>query len=215
MAHRIVVFSHLLEVRRQALAMPPAMSHEIQSGNMRKAMEIMRESREERGERVEVILRRRAERWTDERKDMVQRLRRLASTFQPSELVSIRRFFLYAWCTTSRYAQEVLPCRFGEAPAADRHSHYTACLVRRALERFGFVAQPSDDEMPAWLVLGCVAELAQAVRMASALVALTSAFDARRHGSKVCVQSLCVARLNEIGRRHAVVRNVARNLLAP
>lgn len=157
---------------------------------------------------MEVILRRRVERWTDEPRDMVQRLWRLASTFLPSEVVmSIWRFFLYAWCTASRYAQEVLPCRFGELPAADRQNHYAACpMTKRCLERFGFDAQPSDDEMPAWLVLGCVAEPTQTVRMASALDAMTSACDARR--------PLCLERIKEIGRRRAVVREAARIFLA-
>lgn len=48
----------------------------------------------------------------------------------------------------------------------------------------------------------------------SALDALASACDARRHWGRCTVQSLSTAWLEKIGRRHAVVREVARNLLA-
>lgn len=53
------------------------------------------------------------------------------------------------------------------------------------------------------------------VKVAAALDVLASAHDARRHGSRCAVQSQCTARLKELGRCHAVVREVARNLMAP
>lgn len=52
-----------------------------------------------------------------------------------------------------------------------------------------------------WSIAGCVPSPAHVVKLASALDALTSAYDARRHGTRCGVQLLCVVWLKEIGRR--------------
>lgn len=216
--HSTSIISFLRDVGRQAYGLPPPIQVELNAANMKKAIELMlRGDAEVRRERVEVVLRRRAGEWTESPGENVQQLRRIATTFLPSELVmTVWRFFFNAWCTMSQYAQEIMLRRFCEAPGTDRLTHSAACLeARRWFARFGFGAQPSDGEMPRWRVAGCVAIPALAVKMVSALDALTSSYDARRHGGRSGAKYLCVARLNEIGCRYAVVRTVARDLLPP
>lgn len=69
--------------------------------------------------------------------------------------------------------------------------------------------------MPEWLILGGVAEPMRAVRLAAALDALASAFDARRHSTAWSTILLCIARLNELGRRHAVLREAIHRVCEP
>lgn len=66
-------------------------------------------------------------------------------------------------------------------------------------------------KLPECLILGCTAEPKRSARMAAALDALASAYDAKRHGSRSDAHALCVSRLKE-GRRHAATREFARSL---
>lgn len=145
---------------------------------------------------------------------MICKLRGLTDSCMPSELVlRIWRFVCCAWCRTARFAREVEACHFCDAFGMDRQLHCASCDVTGEwLARMGFADQPIDEEIPAWLILGCAPEARRAVRMAAALDALASALDADRHGNQMHAHALCVARLKKLGRRHAIVREAAGGL---
>lgn len=56
--------------------------------------------------------------------------RDMAETFLPTELFSWW-VCIYAWCTTSRYAQEVSQCHFCGEHSADSQVHYMDCGLTR------------------------------------------------------------------------------------
>lgn len=163
------------------------------------------------------MLQRRAGRWTDDAGGMARRMESLRDTILPSELVmSVWRYCFYGWCTTARFAQEVVDCRFCGRDAGYRQQHYSCCVeARRWIQRFGAGAQPNDEDMPRWIIEGSLAEPTISVKMASALDARAAAFDAKRHGSSCAVQSVCTARLKELRHCHAVIREVARSPAPP
>lgn len=66
-------------------------------------------------------------------------------------------------------------------------------------QRCGFDVQPHDDSMPPRLTMGRGAEPAVVVRMAAALDALGSAYDAQRRGSSSALMGLHIVRLKVTG----------------
>lgn len=113
--------------------------------------------------------------------------------------------FVYAWCTCSRFVQEV-----GSARRLRRMGRHTTFVHRDpamvlAMRVRCQAGRCYDAIADRFGVCVCVADTATAVRMAVALDALSSACDARRHGSTSAPLALCVAQLKEIGRRHTVV----------
>lgn len=164
---------------------------------------------EERLSQVEVVLARRSRRCRDEVDDMFAAFRALE---QVSPL-RLSRECGACFLRTARYAQEVQDCKSCGAPGQDKQQHYMECEFSRCwFERCGFGVQPEGRRMTKWAILRCAGDTLDTVRMASALDALNSASDARRHGSTASQTALCIAQLKEVGRRHALVRETIRHV---
>lgn len=125
--------------------------------------------------------------------------------------VSLWRTVRYGWRTTMRFAQDVRPCHLCGEDAQDKQQHYMACgFTRRWMSRMHFDIQAAGAEMMEWVLQRVIEGGMVAVRVAAALDAVHSAFDARRHRSAPEPMDLCIARPKEMAGRHVVVRKAVR-----
>lgn len=132
-------------------------------------------------------------------------MRLCARTRPPSDLAtSLVRTLCYAWTTTARFHNPVVPCHFCGLKGGDRQGHNLGGDAFRIWlsERAGMRDQPADEEMHAWLLRRVGSPNHTGIVALGAI----GAFDARRRGSRSSARSLMDARLKEACRRHRRAR---------
>jgi len=183
------------------------------AGTSRETYIALRGSEECRREVLNKALVSRAQRWSEMPEQLVLSIQKYGETKPPPGLLtSALRTLCYAWCTTSRFNNTLLECRFCDGPEQDKQQHYLACPVFRTWlgDRLHLADQASDEQMHEWLLsmLGCHVE--QATRGVVVIDVVLNAYDARRNGSSAGARTLLDARLKELRRRHPAVRRMTR-----
>lgn len=155
------------------------------------------------------VLRRLAQRWSDDPGGLAEAARRVAQARpSPDSAASYFRTFCYAWTTTARFMNPVADCHCCGQADADKQGHYLACRIFRLWlqRRAGWHEQPAGESMHGWLLLRAGMADPEGVIALVAIDVALSAFDARRGGSRSRGQALLDARLKEVCRRHRRAR---------
>lgn len=152
----------------------------------------------------------RACRWVDpnDADELAARVRTAVMRPLPVELrVSLLKTFLYGWCTNARFKNVPRRCVMGCGEGADEQAHYFECGAAEVVRERVFSYAPGPGCI-AWVLRRTADEGEDGLRATLACDLLLSAFDAKRHGSLLRTESLVLARLKELRRRHPCVRTL-------